>query len=256
MSRTPRTPTSPRRPLPSLWLIIPAYRRYDVTRASFPQLRWSLDQLKTRHGIDGHAVVVADDHNLVYATGNGFDTLEAANEPLGRKWNDGYQYAAEHGADYLVPCGTDDWIDPDYLALLPGPNDIRASRWATAVSEDGRELIHFNVNYTGGDGIRILPRRLLEPCRFRPAEEDRARAIDTSVFRTVTRTCRGFRFVYAIDDPLSIVQFQSHGLQLNPYAALKKRFPHQAHTDVWERLGARYEARFVAAAQRMYAARA
>lgn len=235
----------------SLWLIIPAWRRYDVTRVSFPQLQDCLETLAIVHGIDANAVVVGDDDNLDLADQYGFDTVRQVNQPLARKWNDGYEYAANQGADFFVPCGTDDWLDPGYLAQLPADTEIRASRWATSIREDGRRLLQFNVDYEGGDGIRIIPRKLLEPCRFRPAEEHRERAIDTSVWRTLQRTTRGFRFVYSVD-PLNIVQFQSVAPQLNQYQALKNRFAHRELDNPWEILRGRYPDDLVAWAERRY----
>lgn len=235
----------------SLWLIIPAFRRYDVSAVSFPQLARCLEELP-HLGVTGRAIVIGDDRNLDLAAQHGFDTLRQTNDPLARKWNDGYEYAAEHGADYFVPCGTDDWLDPNYLANLPTRDtQIKASRWATSVREDGRKLLQFRVDYDGGDGIRIIPRKLLERCRFRPAEEHRKRAIDTSVWRTLQRTTAGFEFVYA-EDPLNIVQFQSVTPQLNQYAALKKRFRNRELDRPFDVLRSRYPADLVALAEEMY----
>jgi hypothetical protein len=233
----------------SLWLIVPAFRRYSVTAVSFPQLRRSLEALEG-WDIAGHCVIIGDDRNINLAREHGFHTVRQVNQPLARKWNDGYQYAAQHGADYFVPCGTDDWLDPAYLAQLPGDNEVRASRWATSIREDGRKALQFFVDYEGGDGIRIIPRKLLEPCRFRPAEEHRQRAIDTSVWRTLRRTTR-FQFVYSTD-PLNIVQFQSETPQLNTYAALRKRFKHHELDDPFALLRTRYPDDLVTLAEGMY----
>ena len=240
--------------MPSLWLIIPAWGRYEVTQIAFPQLADCCDTLTAVHGIDAHAVVIGNDENLAYARQHGFDTIEQTNQPLARKWNDGYQHAAEHGADFFVPCGTDDWLDPAYLAQLPEGRQIRATRWATSIREDGRKLLQFFVDYEGGDGIRIIPRVLLEGCRFRPADDYRERAIDTSVWRTMKRTAPGFSFVYSTA-PLNVVQFQSVEPQLNAYQALKTRFRHEELDAPFDVLRSRYPAEFVSAAEEMYRAR-
>lgn len=240
---------------PSLWLVIPAHRRYEVTRVSFPQLAWACAQLRERHGIDANAVVIADDNNIDIAHEHGFHTITQANRPLGRKWNDGYQYACNLGADYVCPCGTDDWLDPDYLAQLPGDRQVRASRASSTVSEDGTRLAYLHIDYAGGDGIRIIPRKMLEPSRFRPADDRKERAIDTSVWLTMNRTAPGYEFEYA-RDPLSIVQFQSHAPQLNTYQALVDRFGQGEPQEPWSVLRTRYPSRFVEAAKAMYAERA
>lgn len=239
---------------PSLWLIIPAFRRYDITRISLPQLRWACDELGRRHAIDATAVVIADDRNLDIAHEHGFARLEKPNQPLGKKWNDGYEFACKNGADYVVPCGTDDWLDPDYLAQLPGARTVRASRESTTVREDGKKLAAIRVDYDGGDGIRIIPTDMLKGCNYRPADDAKERAIDTSIWMTLNRTQRGYEFVYA-RDPLNIVQFQSRAPQLNTYSMLVKRFEHAEHDNPWEILAGRYPQRFVDAARELYQAR-
>lgn len=235
--------------------MIPAYRRYDVTRVSFPGLRWALDQLSQHYAIDGHAVVIGDDENLEIAEAHGFHMLRAPNQPLGRKWNNGYEYACDNGADYVVPCGTDDWLDPAYLAQLPGERDVRASRRSTTIREDGRELAYITVGYHGGDGIRIIPTSLLAGCGNRPANDRKERAIDTSVWMTLNRTAPGYEFVYN-RDPLAIVQFQSYTPQLNSYRALVDSFAGERHEDVWGILASRYPRPLVDAAKMLYRGRA
>jgi hypothetical protein len=239
--------------VPSLWLIIPAHGRYDVSRVAFPQLAWALDALHERHGIAGHAVVVAADGNLDLAAEHGFTALRAANSPLGKKWNDGYEYACRNGADYVAPCGTDDWIDPDYLAQLPEANQIRASRESAVVNEDGTRLATIRIGYDGGDGIRIIPAGLLKACGYRPADDRKERAIDTSVWMTLKRT-EQFSFVYS-SDPLNIVEFKSPAVQLNSYGALVRGFPHAEQPDPWGVLRGRFPGVFVDAAEAMYANR-
>lgn len=243
------------RQVSSLWLIIPAHGRYDVTTVSFPQLRWALDDLNARrdHSIEGHAVVVADDDNLDIARANGFDTLERPNGALGRKWNDGYEHACRNGADYVAPCGTDDWLDPDYLAQLPEANQVRASRASSVVNETGTRLATITIGYEGGDGIRIIPAALLKACGYRPAQDHKRRAIDTSVWMTLNQTER-YSFVYSVD-PLAIVEFKSPANQLNSYDALVCGFPCVEHVDPWAVLRERYPAEFIDAAEAMYRSR-
>ena len=37
---------------------------------------------------------------------------------VGRKFNDGMEYAGTHGAQWIVPIGSDSWIDPAYFLDL------------------------------------------------------------------------------------------------------------------------------------------
>ena len=239
--------------VPSLWLIIPAYERYDVTRVALPEIAWACKELQSRHGIEATALVIADDDNLSIAREYGLQTLRRANSPLGCKWNNGYEYACRNGADYVAPCGTDDWLDPDYLAQLPEWNQIRASRASSVVNEDGTRLATISIGYEGGDGIRIIPVGLLEACGYRPAADHRERAIDTSVWMTLNRTER-YSFVYS-DDPLAIVEFKSPTNQLNSYESCAGGFPSVRHADPWGMLRGRYPGEFVDAAEAMYRSR-
>ena len=209
----------------SLWFVVPAAGRLEMAAVCLRQLARSCAAL-TAGGLRSSAVVIADDETLEVAEGLGFATVRRENRPLGRKWNDGYQLAGEAGVDFVVPFGSDDWIDPQAIlaAPLPEPGEIRCFMRSAVVREDGRRLARLNIQYPSGgacvqgDGIRIIPTAVLEPCGFRPAEEDRDRAIDSSVWRTLARSAKP-RYTYFDLHPLQIVDWKSgDGWQLNSYA--------------------------------------
>lgn len=205
----------------SLWFVVPAHGRVELTRVCLRQLARTCATL-TANGIRASAVVIADDDNLETAAEVGFATVERTNVPLGRKWNDGYELAGMAGVDFVVPFGTDDWIDPELLLTggLPDDDQIRCCRLSAIVSEDRTRMTPLRINYEGGDGVRILPAALLKPLRFRPAEEDAARAIDTSVMRRVSNTLGNRpRLRYLDLHPWQIVDWKSDGGQLNTYDA-------------------------------------
>ena len=121
--------------------------------------------------------------NLYTAADLGFGTVHRDNDFLARKFNDGIQLACDPNynpepADYVVPFGSDDWIDHRVLLDLPEPDTVLAFQWAAFVSEDGRQLSETRLGYLGGVGIRVYPRQLLEPTGWRPADEDRTRNCD------------------------------------------------------------------------------
>lgn len=106
----------------NLWLVSPAWRRLDVTRLALAERRWLCDELTSR-GLTARGVIVADDENLDLAAEYGFHGLEFPNDRgLGAKFNAGYRYALERGADYVVHIGSDDWVHPDFLDPLPIPD--------------------------------------------------------------------------------------------------------------------------------------
>lgn len=188
------------------------------------------------------AVVVACDENLEAAREFGFHAVEQQNRPLGRKWNDGYEFAGREGADFVVPVGSDDWIDPVLLTDLPGPCELRCSRLSSVVREDGQRISPLKIWYDGGDGVRVMPRQLLERLGFRPAEDHRDRAIDTSIMRRLEQI-HGMRppVRYFDAHPYQIVDWKTAGDQLNSYERCVA-FRYEPELDTWEALAGRYPA--------------
>lgn len=210
----------------SLWFVVPAHGRVELARVCLRQLARTCDALG-EHGIDASAVVIADDENLETAQAAGFATVERKNRPLGRKWNDGYELAGRMGVDYVVPFGSDDWIDPDLIvARLASDGEVCCSRWSAVVNEDGSRLARLDIRYGGnldfGDGVRTIRTEVLAGVRYRPADEDHARGIDTSVWRGIQRSL-GRKPVVTFTElhPLQIVDFKSAREQLNPYAGFQ-----------------------------------
>lgn len=205
------------------------------------QLARTCAALRVEHDIDAYAVVAADDGNLDTARELGMGTVERENRPLGRKWNDLYELAGREGVDYVVPCGTDDWVAARYVADLPSPHAVRCSRVLAMVDETGTRLARLRVGYTAGHGIRVIPTGLLRGCGFRPNEEDRARALDTATLRTIKKYNPGTRLAYAHADPLDVVDWKSGGPQLNTYEACRAYFVGD-ESDPWRALATRYPA--------------
>jgi len=244
----------------SVWFIVPAHGRFAVTRACLRQLERTCFELVRERGLAAHAVVIAEDANLDIAAGLGFGIIEQANKPLGRKWNDGYELAARQGVDYVVPLGSDDWVDPLWvLAQIAADGELRCSRRSAVVSEDGQRIARLDIRYSGafdfGDGVRMIPVSLLKPLRYRPADEDANRAIDTRIFQNVRRALnRAPRVSFTEVHPLQIVDFKTSGSeQLNPYAGCM-RFAQGAETDPWVDLAGCYPLEAVEEMRAVYGA--
>ena len=211
---------------PSLWFCVPAHGRHRLTGICLRQLRRTCDQLE-REGVTATAVIVADDENLGFAKDLGFATVERPNDYLGRKFNDAIQLACDsrHNpwpADYVVPCGSDDWVDHRLFLDLPARNTMLGFPWLSIVREDGREISTRFISTRGGCGIRIYPRQLMEPLGYRPADEDRKRACDTSIYTNLVRhhgdTMRVF---HNHMHEHGIVDWKSPDEQLNSYKSLQ-----------------------------------
>src|SRR5574337_507751 len=227
----------------TLWFVVPAHGRVELTRVCLRQLARTCDEI-SEHGFRATAVIVACDENLETAGEAGFATVEQSNAQLGRRWNDGYELACRYGeADFVVPLGSDDWVDAEFVAgPMPDENEIRCTRLSSVVSEDGHRLARLRIPYAIGDGVRVIPRALLERVNFRPAEETRRRAIDTSVMQRLERVGQRPRIVYHDVDALQIVDWKSaeqlnsyerclvyrNGPEVDPFDALEGRYPAEA----------------------------
>jgi hypothetical protein len=205
-----------------LAFVVPCHGREVMTGICMRQLARTCKQLK-KSDIHATAVLLGDEAWVDELAGQvGFVFVRSANAPLGRKWNDGYEHSCRDlDVDYCVPFGSDDAIDWRLAAKLPPEHAIGASRLCTLVSPDGLRLRPLEIRYAGGDGIRFFPREFLSLFGFRPADDTRDRAIDTSIVkRCIERTGRPPRFVYRDIHQLQILGVKSsYGReeQLNGY---------------------------------------
>lgn len=241
----------------TLCFVVPAYRRVALTEICLSALKWTCDTLEQCHGIRATAVVVADDENLETARALGFGTVRRENNPLGRKFNDGIEFACRVlGVDFVVPCGTDNWVLPAAIALLPDDGEVVCRRWLSAVSEDGSKIALMKVTYQGGDGIRTFPASTFKPLGYRPAAEDKNRAIDGSIWDRLVR-------VQSVDRPLpvfryrdisafQVVSFQSPDVQLNKYDDLYSAFGRSEQPEPWRALADHYPSDLVARVRAHY----
>ena len=173
----------------SVCFIVPAHGRLGMSRACLGQLARTCSELDA-NGVGATAIVIAEDENLDVAAELGFVALERPNRPLGQKINDGYQHAAAAGVDYVIPFGTDDVIDPALLLGELPTTKVRAHRLVAIVDETGTRLRRIKVTYEGGDGIRIIPMRMLRNLRYRPLDDARDRAMDGSMTSRLARAMR------------------------------------------------------------------
>jgi hypothetical protein len=214
--------------MPSLWFVVPAAGRLRLAQICLRQLRRTCDAL-TAEGIDATAVVIADDANLETARALGFGTVTRTNSFVSRKFNDGIQFALDpkhnqRPADYVVPLGSDDWVDHRLFLDLPPRDTMVGFRTLSFVREDGAEITTTHLDNEGGSGIRIYPRQLLAPLGYRPADEDRYRGCDTSILVNLKKH-HGIRMrvEHRHLHDRQIVDWKSPGEQLNSYADIYAR---------------------------------
>lgn len=153
------------------------------------------------------SVIVADDENLEIARQHGFDTVEAPNDDLGRRFNLGFEYAAHAGADVFVHIGSDDWLHPDAFAHLsdvgahytpPFPEPGKAVVWRdgpaavgfrqlTVVDLPSGELQRLETKRNYGCIPWFIPREAMTDSGFMPIpEEGHMRGIDGLLWRALS----------------------------------------------------------------------
>lgn len=238
-----------------LAFVVPVHGRQALAEACLRQLARTCEQM----GPGTSAVLVGDDRFFArLADELGFGWVPAPNRPLGRKWNDGIEFACREGlADYVVPFGSDDVADAELFDELPGPMEIRSSRLSAVVSPDGRRIATLRITYHGGDGVRILPRPMLEKLGFRPVSDDRDRGVDGSMQDRLLLAASGRRprFVYHDVHELQIVDFKTNARdQRNGYDGCLTDFATGEYDDPWDRLATVYPVAFLDEVRAVYPA--
>lgn len=242
--------------MPSLWFVVPAHGRVELARICLGVLRWTCDNLEDE-GIRASAVVIADDENLDTARDLGFATVRRDNQFTSRKFNDGFLLACDqrynpHPVDFVVPVGSDDWVDWRLFVDLPPDGTVAAFQRMSFVREDGRELTVRHLKSEGGCGIRIYPRPVMRSLDFWPADEDRRRGCDTSILLNLHNAGALARVDHRDIDPLQIVDWKTDGANLNTYAQVGARHRSELQRDPFQVLQGRYPQEALDAMQAHY----
>lgn len=230
----------------SLWFATPAWKRFSLSEVCFEQRKRVIDVLRAQ-GMEAECVVVADDENVDIARSKGFHVVETDNDHgLGRKFNDGYVYAAEHGADWIVPIGSDSWIDSAYFLPLPDdlPSRVRSSHYYSAVTADKMAVCNVAMDRCPA-GPYVLHRNLLARANYRPTAEELYRNLDSSSIRSLSP----FDWEWRDDHSLQYVGFRDPDQHITSYGALLKRWGLYEDSTPWETLRAFYPQDLVEAAR-------
>lgn len=228
-----------------LWFIVPAYYRLSLTKVCLQLLLETCKRLN-EYELEANAVVIADDENLDVAAELGFATIRRNNDFVGRKFNDGYQLACDpefndEPADFVVPCGSDDWIDPAIFRTLPSDGRIGIFRRLAHVDEKRERLALVKMPYLAGCGIRIIPREKIAAAGYRPCEEDRQQALDSSTMSGLKKANGSFPKLEELDvHPLQIVDWKSSENQLHPYSEVAPWRKGAEELDPFEALAEHY----------------
>lgn len=199
-----------------LLFVTPVYRRPEITKICLEQRANVIEALK-EFGLEAQCAVIGDEQNLAVARDLGMVAIPAPNV-LGRKFNDGHQYAVENGYDWSMPIGSDQFIDPRVLADLAGRDKrvVQATQWYIMVHSDGDRCLQFKHKKWAG---KIFPRILLKP-NPRPCDENIMRQCDTSTHNGVARANRQrlqIRVDFLEHGPFEYVNFSSGVTQVSDW---------------------------------------
>lgn len=232
--------------------VVPVHDRHEIATVCLRQLRVVCDELG-----DATAVLAGSDKFFSdLARDLDFEWVYAPNSPLGGKWNSGiYQAGVNLKADYIVRFGSDDVVHPSFFDDLPTESEIVCTRRTSIVSPDGARIASLTIDYEGGDGVQIVPAALWEPLRFRPALDDRQRAVDASVLQNMRLNGIRFDYRYLDNDPLAIIDFKTDTPdQRNPFQTclpFAKR-PEDVRGDVFEAVASMHGHEFAAEVAQVY----
>ena len=225
----------------------PAWQRFELTAVCLEQRKRAIAVL-AEHGIEGRCVVIADDANLDIARDKGFDVVERDNQWLGRRFNDGYAYAGDHGATWIVPIGSDSWIDPAYFLPMPDEGRIdrvRSSHLYAAVESTRMATCNVAMERCPA-GPYVFHRDLLARAGFRPTKEELNKNLDSSTIFTL----QPFRWEHRDDHELQYIGFRHPVHIITRYANLWTRWGVAEYTDPWDRLAEVYDRDLVEAARK------
>jgi len=223
-----------------IYFVTPAWRRPELSAVCFDQ-RLDVIRALAGHGIEARCVVIADDENVDLALARGFDVVQRPNDGLSDRFNDGMEFAGRAGAEWIVPIGSDSWIDPGYFVGLHA-STTRTGQFYCHVTAD--RLGEARVRRRGGAGPYVLHRSLLAPSGFRPAAPGLARRVDSSTIRGIEQGAGPLNW-----RPFHRHPFQYVGFRVAPYItsyqALMGAWGVREHSDPWAILARHYPADLV-----------
>lgn len=236
----------------SLWFVTPAWKRYEIVALCLEQRARVIAELAD-HGIEAHQVVIADDENLDIARSLGCATVERDNAMVGRKFNDGMEYAGQHGAEWIVPIGSDSWIATDYFLNPTLPRYTRTSAAYCTVTRGTLARLWVSPRQLGHSaGPYVFHRKLLEPTGFRPSTEDSV-MVDTDTIAGIEQHGR-IRWRPHTVHPYQYVGFRVAPMMTTQYSLWRKWGIE--HHEPWGTLARYYPLDLVERAQQIMEAEA
>lgn len=225
----------------AIWFVSAAYGRYGTVRVALAQRRHVCDELNKR-GHTAQGVIVAADMNLDIAHEHGFHTVERDNSDVSGKFNAGFAYALEHGADVVVYLGSDNWTHIDLFDQLPRPRQVMTGTKLQIVDAAAGRMRLCHIDRVYGVIPWLIPSQLLAKCEGTPIEPGIPRGFDSALIEGLTRGS-GYPPSFTRFDPhdFARVDFKTAD-NLTPFDRLDKGFGIGEPQDAWTELSRFYPA--------------
>jgi hypothetical protein len=219
-------------------LVVPCHRRYELTEVCLEQKVW-LRREAAAFGVALEVIVVTEDEEHArMAEALELFVVYSDNSSLGKRWNDGYQFAARI-ADVAMPCGSDSWLHPDLMRWLPWRREVVVvTELYSVVAADGRHRVDLDLHrYLYGVGFMFRP-ELVDPLGHRPCDDRLARGCDRSTLNSLQSV--GAELHRVRHHRLEYVAFQSGHTQITNLANLSGRFAGELDRDPFGPLAGAY----------------
>jgi hypothetical protein len=210
-----------------VFIVTPAWKRFDVSRIVFSNFYYIKKSLLKK--INVQVVVVANDLNLKIAKKFGLHTVNSPNDYLGRKFNDGYEFAFKNGADIVIPVGSDSLISSDIIekgVSLSKEGSIVFSSMHSVIREDGKMIGKIKTaSLTGGSNkgaLWLYRRNLMKRVGFRPCNDKKKRGCDRSTLESLVG--KRTRFILNDINFYQHVGIKSKNNQICKYSDYKSQF--------------------------------
>lgn len=215
----------------NIWIVVPAWKRYHISEIVFSELKWLKSQVSKKINLE--VVVIADDKNLDLAKKSKFKIVKSSNNFLGKKFNDGYEYAFKHGADVVLPSGSDSFVHPSIfkgkeLINWRKQRTIYYSTMHAMINERGTRLGVVQIPNKKGmynkGALWFYPRALMASCKFRPCAENINKSCDRSTITNLTKKNKVIEFKNINYNKLQYLALKNSKIQIWGYNLYKDKF--------------------------------
>lgn len=157
-----------------------------------PLLKHTIQRLLYKNGVDYVICVGSNKDEQECCERWGAEWVYHPNDPLGMKWNEGWQFAMDtHDPDAYLFVGSSDWLSDNYLPrMLPWLNQFdiigKYDMWLYDIGVNGGRLCYWPgyVGERAGDTIgigRLLSRDIVKKMGGRPFQNNLDNSMDHSM---------------------------------------------------------------------------